>query len=103
MANLDEAQEEFETLYPQFYENLRDELDLTGHIDFVTAMLYLDTYYSARDNGLGHHRLNQETEEMAQIYFKYYYDEGLFSDDNMNRVFTHYYLASLLHDMYTKL
>jgi len=36
-------------------------------------------------------------------YFKYYYDEGLFGDDQINRVFMHTYLTSMLHDFYTKL
>jgi hypothetical protein len=66
-------------------------------------MIYLDTYYSAKDNGMGSKRLNRETEEQVKKYYEYYYDEGLFGDDAMNRVFTHNYLSSMLHDMYTKL
>jgi len=90
-------------LYPTFYQNLKDELDLTGEVDFVSAMLYLDTYYSYKDNSLSHKRLNKETEEQAKEYFWYYYDEGLFGDAAMNRVFVHDYLTSMLHDLYTKL
>lgn len=103
MSSLDKAEEEFESLYPTFYQNLKDELDLTGDVDFVTSMLYLDTYYSYKDNSLSHKWLNKETEEQVKEYFKYYYDEGLFGDDQINRVFMHTYLTSMLHDFYTKL
>lgn len=80
LTSLDKAEEEFESLYPTFYQNLKDELDLTGDVDFVSSMLYLDTYYSYKDNSLSHKRLNKETEEQAKEYFRYYYDEGLFGD-----------------------
>lgn len=103
LTSLDKAEEEFESIYPTFYQNLKDELDLSGDVDFVSSMLYLDTYYSFKDNSLSHKRLNKETEDQAKEYFKYYYDEGLFGDENINRVFTHYFLTSLLHDFYTKL
>ena len=66
-------------------------------------MLYLDSYYSARHNNLGNKYLNYDTERAAAEYFDYYYDKGLFGDEKMNRVFTHAYFSSLLHDMYTKL
>jgi len=82
---------------------LKDELDLTGEVDFVSAMLYLDTYYSYKDNSLSHKWINKETEEQAKEYFKYYYDEGLFGDEAINWVFLHSYLTSMLHDFYTKL
>ena len=103
ITQLDMAAEEFEQDYPTFYGDLRDELSLNGEIDFISAILYLDTYYSSRHNGLGSKVLNQETEFAAQQYFKYYYDRGLFGDAEMNRVFTHTYFASMLHDFYTKL
>ena len=63
LANLDKAQDEFESIYPTFYQNLKDELDLEGDIDFVSAMLYLDTYYSFKDNSLSSKRLNKDTED----------------------------------------
>jgi len=66
-------------------------------------MLYLDTYYSYTTNSLSHKRLNKETEDQAKEYFKYYYDEGIFGDSALNRVFINTYLTSMLHDMYTKL
>ena len=103
LAKLDSAEEEFESLYPTFYQNLKDELDLSGDVDFVSSMLYLDTYYSYTSNSLSSKWLNKETEDQAKEYFKYYYDEGLFGDEALNWVFISTYLSSLLHDMYTKL
>jgi len=97
------AGQEFERKYPSFYEDLKFELDLKGDVNFVSAMIYLDTYLSSKHNGLGKKILNQDTEYTAQQYFRYYYDRGLFSDEEMNRVFTHEYFSSMLHDFYTKL
>ena len=47
LTHLDAAQEEFESIYPKFYDSLREELDLDGEVDFLRSNLYLDTYYSA--------------------------------------------------------
>ena len=47
--------------------------------------------------------MNTGTENMAKKYYQYYYDEGMFGNDKLNRIFTSTYFESMLHDMYTKL
>ena len=103
--NIGLAAEKFERKYSnRLYLSLANAMDKDpADINFSNAIFYLDDYITAKANGQRiPYTLDQQTENLIDEYYAYYYEQGLFADSAVARLFTSSYFINLGKELLSK-